>query len=122
MTFQIIVKNYSHINKAFPNWDTPHGKLVKNKDHYDRLMKENNMITYEESVERSKNNGNKPYVTSQKAWDIIKSAKNSKDKNGNVKLSDRTIDAMKSIGAIGKKIPDYMKLPSAYQPKGVSSK
>lgn len=108
----IIVKNYEHFNKAFGNWNTPKGVHVKNKDHYDRLMKENNMISYEESVEKSKNNGNKPYVTSDKAWDIIKAAKNSKNKKCQVKLSDRTLDAMREIGAIDKKIPDYMKIPT----------
>ncbi len=116
---QIIVKHYNHLNKAFPKWDTPQGTLVKSKDHYDRLMKENNMITYEESVERSKNNGNKPYVTSDKAWAIIKAAKNSADKKGNIKgLGDKTIEAMKSIGAIDKKIPAYMKIPERYMKQG----
>lgn len=99
---QIIVKqSYSHINKSFGDWDTPQGKLVKNKDHYDRLMKENGMISYEESMARSKPK-DKPYELSKKGWDIINAARNSKDKNGNVKLSDKTIDAMKEIGAIGK--------------------
>lgn len=108
----IIIKNYEHYNRALD-------AHVKNKDHYDRLMKQGNFITYEESVERSKNNGKKPYVTSDKAWAIIKAAKNCADKNGKISgLGDKTIDAMKEIGAIGKKIPDYMKLPSAYQKTG----
>lgn len=112
----IIIKNYEHVNKAFGNWDTPEGKYVRNKDHYDRLMKEGNYITYEEGVERSKDNGNKPYILSKKGWDIIKAAKNSKDKKGKVNLSDKTIDAMIEIGAIKKqKVPSYMQLPSAYK-------
>ncbi len=115
----IIVKNYEHLNKAFGNWDTPHGKHVKSKDHYDRLMKEGGYTPYDESNNQTnKRFEGKKYVTSQKAWDIIKSAKASKDSKGRVKLSDRTIDAMREIGAIDKKIPDYMKLPAAYQPKG----
>lgn len=105
----IIIKNYEHYNRAL-------GCHVKNKDHYDRLMKEGNYISYEESIERSKDNGKKPYNLSEKGWDIIKAAKNSKDKNGRVKLSDRTIDAMKEIGAIKtQKVPSYMQLPSAYK-------
>lgn len=116
---QIIIKSYNHLNKAFPNWDTKEGVHVKSKDHYDRLIKENNMISYEESIDRSKNNGNKPYVTSDKAWAIIKAAKNCTDKNGKIKgLGDRTIKAMKEIGAIGKTIPEYMKLPSNYNKGG----
>ena len=114
----IIVRNYAHINKAFSGWDTPHGRIVKSKDHYDRLCKEQGMISYEESVEMSKNNGKKPYVLSEKGKAIIQAAKNSKDSRGNVKLSDRTIDAMKSIGAINKNIPSYMQLPTAYSKGG----
>lgn len=109
MAVGIIVKNYNHVNKAFANWDTPDGKLVKSKDHYDRLVKEGGYVSYEESVEKSKNNGNKPFVPTEKALAIIKAAKMTKDSKGNVKLSDRTIDAMKEIGAIGKTIPAYMK-------------
>ncbi len=108
---QIIVKNWSHYNSAL-------GTYVKSKDHYDTLMKKGNYVPYEEQCERSKSSGNKPYVTSNKALEIIKAAKCSKDRKGNVKLSDRTIDAMKSIGAIDKKIPDYMKLPSGYTKGG----
>ena len=105
----IIVKNYEHINKALPNWDTPQGKYIKNKDHYDRCMKEAGMV----SEDKASSSGPKlkEYEISNKARDIINSAKASKDKNGNIKLSDRTIDAMKSIGALGVKIPDYMNIP-----------
>lgn len=119
---QIIVKNYEHYNKSFGNWDTPHGVHVKNKDHYDRLMKEGNYVTHEEGQEQNKGMGEKPYTLSKKGWEIIKAAKNSKDKKGNVKLSDRTIDAMKSIGVGMQKVPSYMQLPSAYSGKGGFSK
>ena len=62
----------------------------------------------------AQDNGNhklKDYKLSDKARAIISSVSNSKDKNGNVRLSDRAIDAMKDIGAIGKKIPSYMGKP-----------
>lgn len=112
----IIIKNYEHINKSFGNWDTPNGKHVRNKDHYDRLMKEGGFISYEQSLEINKNSKLKDYTLSKKGWDIIKSAKNSKDKKGKVNLSDRTIDAMIEMGAIKKqKVPSYMQLPSAYK-------
>lgn len=115
---QIIIKNYSHINRSFGNWDTPQGKIVKNKDHYDRLMKEGNYTSYEEGVDIEKNKKLKNYKLSDKGWEIIKAAKNSKDRKGNVKLSDRTIDAMKSIGVGMQKVPSYMQLPSVYTGKG----
>lgn len=112
---QIIVRKYEHYNRAL-------GTHVKSKDHYESLMKQGNYIPYEEQQDRVKDNGKKPFELSQKGWDIIKAAKNSKDKHGRVKLSDRTIDAMKEIGAVGKKVPEYMKLPSAYMGKGGFSK
>ncbi len=115
---QIIVKKYGHINSAFGNWDTPTGKLVKSKDHYDRLCKEQGMISYEESQDREKNKKFKDYKLSDKAKSIIQSVAMSKDKDGKVKLGSRAIDAMKEIGAINKKIPSYMKLPKAYQKIG----
>lgn len=111
---QIIVKNYNHFNKALPNWDTPNGVHVKNKDHYDRLCKENGMISYEQAKDQEKNKVLKSYALSEKGKSIIAAAKQSKDSRGNVKLSDKTIDAMRSIGAVGKKIPNYMQLPSNY--------
>ena len=106
---QIIVKNYAHINSSLPNWDTPRGVLVKNKDHYDRLCKESGMTPYEENIGTRKL---KDYVVSEKGKEIIRQAKNSVDRKGNVKLSDRTIDAMKEIGAVHKKLPDYIKIPN----------
>ena len=115
---QIIVKNYAHVNKSFSNWDTPNGRIVRSKDHYERLCEEQGMISYEESIERSKDNGKKPYILTEKAKAIIQAAKNSKDSRGTVKLSDKTIDAMRSIGAINKNIPSYMQLPTAYNKGG----
>ncbi len=117
---QIIVKNYNHLNKAFGSWDTPQGKLVKSKDHYDRLMKENNMISYEESIDRSRNNGKKAYVLSKDAEDIIKAAKMKRGPDGKVKLDGKLGDALVKIGAINKKVPSYMNLPSSYTKGGFS--
>lgn len=54
----------------------------------------------------------KDYKLSEKAQAIIQSVSATKDKKGNIKLSDRAVDAMREIGAIGKKVPDYMKPPS----------
>lgn len=112
---QIIVKKYEHFNTSLPNWTTPKGVYVKSKDHYDRLCKESGMVPYEKIEYKS---NRKEYTLSHKAKEIIKAASQVKDKKGNVKLGDRTIDAMKSIGAI-RKISDWNKhLPSNYQKVG----
>ncbi len=112
----IIIKNYDHINRSLPNWDTPVGKRVKNKDHYDRLCKEAGMVSSDSA--RSSEVKLKEYKLSDKAKDIIRSAKLTKDRNGNVKLSDRTIDAMRSMGALQREIPKYMKIPDQYKQGG----
>ena len=107
----IIIKNYEHFNKSLPNWNTPQGVHVKSKSHYDKLCKEAGMVSDEKAKEQNSGFGRKEYSLSNKAKAIISAARASKDKKGNVKLSDKTIDAMRSIGAIGKSIPDYIKPP-----------
>lgn len=118
----IIVKNYNHFNTAFPKWDTPKGVYVKSKDHYDRLMKENNMVTLEQAQELNSSKKMKEYKLSNNAKSILDAARMTKDAKGNVKLGDKTIDAMVKIGAIGKKIPSYMKLPKDHYNVGGFSK
>lgn len=105
---QIIVKTWGHYNTAF-------GTYVKNKDHYDRLMKENNCISYEEQCDRTKNNGNKPYVLSKDAEDVVRAAKIQRNSKGQIKLEGKLGEKLISMGAINKKVPEYMKLPLAYR-------
>ena len=96
----IIVKNYEHLNRSLPNWNTPKGVYVKNKDHYDRLMKESGMVSYEKMQDQASQKKTKDYSMSKEGLEIIKTVKNSADRRGNVKLSDRTIDAMVKKGII----------------------
>lgn len=115
----IIVKNYEHFNRSLPNWDTPKGKYIKSKSHYENELAKSGMRLEEKFGQVSKPKL-KDYELSKKARDIIQSAKNSKGRDGKVRLGGRTIDAMKEIGAIAKKIPEYMKLPSHYSSGGFS--
>lgn len=108
----IIVKDYHFISKSFGGWDTPTGRLVKGKDHYDRLMKEQGMVPYEGD---KKGPTRKEYSISEQSLAIIRDAKMAADRRGNVKLGDRAIKALIDRKAIGKKIPDYMKLPGVYK-------
>lgn len=120
---QIIVKSYAHINKSFSGWDTPQGKIIKNRDHYERTMREQGMVSFEEAQEiadEAAKSKIKNYEISKESLDIIQSAKQSADKKGNVKLGDRAIDALVNKKAIGKVIPSYMKLPAAYNKGGFS--
>lgn len=104
---QIIVKTWGHYNSAL-------GTYVKNKDHYDTLMKKGGYISYEEQCDRTKNNGNKPLVLSKEAGDVIRAVKLKSNSNGEVKLDGKLGDKLIKMGAINKKIPNYMKLPGSY--------
>lgn len=106
----IIVKNWEHVNRSLPNWDTSKGKYIKNKEHYESELRKSGMVHVDKLGQTSPKL--KEYKLSDKARSIISAASNSKDKNGNVHLGGRAIDALKEIGAIGKKIPSYMKVPS----------
>lgn len=94
---------------------------IKNKDHYDRVCKEGGYVSDEkahEMAEIGRREKIKPYKISETSKAIIEHAKNSKTKDGKIKLSDRAVDALIKSKAIGKVIPDYMKLPAAYNKSG----
>ena len=105
---QIINKNYEHINSAFPDWDTPTGRYVRSKDHYDRIMKENGFVPYDESKSRTEL---KPYVLSEKAQRLLYIIKRDK-REGKIRMTTEIVNRMKEIGAIKEtKIPAYMMIP-----------
>lgn len=112
---QIIVKqSYNHYNRSL-------GMQIKNKDHYDRVLKEGNWVSDErahELAEQGKKEKIKDYKVSDQSLAIINAARQTADSKGNVKLGDRAIDALIAKKAIGKKIPSYMQLPSAYDKGG----
>lgn len=88
----IHVRNYEHINRAFDNWDTPYGKRVRNKAHYEQLMKEQGMISTEEAQRRGYNKCDgqrKEYELKDETRKFLYSAKTVADKNGKVRLSGK---------------------------------
>lgn len=106
------MNGFEHINSALPNWDTPYGVHVKNKNQYEKIMKENRFISYEQQSERCKDNGRRPHEVSEDAKKILYLINRDK-KNGKVKMSSELIYLMKKIGAIRDyKIPPYITLPA----------
>jgi Cdc6-like AAA superfamily ATPase len=105
----IIIRNYEHINRSLPNWNTPTGRYIRNKDEYDRAMKESGMVSYEVMQQRAAENKNKEskYVPSNRALGIVRHAIEKADKKGNVKLDERAIDALKRMNALKPK-PKYV--------------
>jgi hypothetical protein len=112
---EVIVKqSYSHYNRSL-------GMQIKNKDHYDRVCKEGNWVSYEQAQEiasKARQEKIKPYKISEESMSIIQHANNSKKKDGTIKLSDRAIDKLIERKAIGRHIPSYMELPTHYNKGG----
>lgn len=112
---QIIIKqSYAHYNRTL-------GMEIKSRDHYERVCKEGNWVSDDQAkeiAEKARKEKIKPYQVSKDTWDIIKVAKNSLKADGKIKLPDAAIDRLIEKKVIGKVIPDYMKLPSAYSNKG----
>ena len=98
----IIVKKYEHLNTALPHWDTPRGKLIRTKAQYENELKKNGMVSLEkgeaiaQSV-RSRREADK-YSPSVRSLELMREIKSTADRKGNVRLSDRQIDAMKAGG------------------------
>ena len=90
---EIIVKKYAHYNRAL-------NKFISSKRDYNNEMARQGMVPFEEGkaiAEKAKAESMKKYELCQKSKDIISTVHAIKDSKGNVKLSDRTIDAMKEV-------------------------
>jgi hypothetical protein len=89
----------------FRGYNRSLGCFVEGKAHYKKLMKQKGLVPFEEAerlaTEFDRSRDRKPFDLSPKAMDIIRSIKITADKNGNIRLGDRAINALMSIGAIG---------------------
>lgn len=82
------------------------GCFVEGKDHYKILLKRKGLIPFEEAERLCQEFDDahrkpKEYELSAKAIDVINCAKLTMDKNGNIKLGERAINALIEMGAIG---------------------
>jgi len=90
----IIVRHYEH-------WNSAMGIYIKSKKHYINEVSKRGFIPMEkaaEIAEKAKNKSMELGEPSKKAMEIIRSAKNSADRNGNIKPGNRLIDGMKEVG------------------------
>ena len=118
MSPNIIVKKYEHFNTSFKDWDSPKGKWVRSKEHYEQLMRENGMVSFEEGnrqVEANKNRREREYKKglTPKAMDLCKEIQGMGKADGTLKAGSNLIDAMKDVG-----VKFDARLPSCYQDKG----
>lgn len=42
-----IIKNYEHFNRSLPNWDSPKGKYISSRAHYEKEMKKSGYEAYD---------------------------------------------------------------------------
>lgn len=90
----IKVENYEHFNRAM-------GKHITSKRHYQEEMKKGGFVPFEEAesiANKAQRESHKDYEPSEKLLNLVSSVKCRADKKGKVKLSDRQIEAMQSIG------------------------
>lgn len=98
----------------FKHYNHSLGMMIYSKEQYIREMKRRRMLpsdACEELAEKwdSRNEKNyQPYDDLRpKSSAIIKSLKLSADKNGNIRLGDRAINALKEVGAISGRVENF---------------
>ena len=115
----IIIRNYEHWNRAFKKWDHPtKGRYIRSKADYERALREENMVS-EKEAERLGIPQRKEYRVKEDTLALIESVKQTKDKHGNIKPSDRAIEKFieKTQGKTVSQ-DNARWLPKHYQPKG----
>ena len=100
---------YKHYNSSM-------GCMIHSKEHYIHELKARGMVPYDETErlaeEWDRQNPQKEYGDiNPKAKEILRSIKNSADKDGNIKLGSRAIEALVEIGAIK---PMHQHTPEGY--------
>lgn len=117
----IIIKNYEHFNKALPNWNSPKGRYISSKAHYEKVLSAEGFISKDkadviaENV-RNKRNQDKYDKLSPQAMELLQSV--NKDKKGRIHLSGKQIDGLQKLGAT-LKIPDWC--PRHYKEGGYAT-
>jgi hypothetical protein len=112
----IIIKKYDGYNRAL-------GCHITSKSHYEKVMHQKGMCSFDEGmklVEKANKDRIKPYdKPSEKAMDIIRTARLVGDKNGKIKCSENMIRAMEEVGLNFKKqdLPENSKQGGFYDEK-----
>ena len=98
----IVVRNYDHINRSLGNWDTPKGKRITSKKHYESELKKQDMVSSEKAQELKakydQEHKRKDYKPDKETREFYNYVKGTADKNGKVKLGGKALEFMKSKG------------------------
>jgi len=117
----IIVKEYSHYNKALPNWHSPKGRYISSKKQYYDEVRQAGLIPYEQAEEIRRDNeeiAKKNRGYSKDTIQFLESVSSKADKKGKVRLSDKEVKFMIDNGAIKDRDKFSKYLPSHYQESG----
>ena len=93
----IIVRNYEHYNTAFKDWKgSAKGRYISSKADYEQALAEEGMITSKQADAEGLNKApkRKEYTITPDTQALIESVKQTKDRKGNVKPSDRAIERL----------------------------
>jgi hypothetical protein len=90
----ILIKNYEHINRSFPNWDTPQGKYIKSRKHYEEELSKGGFKPYDGSGRAEQ----KKWQPSDNLQRNINQLKSRADKKGNLKVDDGMVRQLKDMG------------------------
>lgn len=98
----------------FRHFNNSLGTMIYSKKHYIHEMKKHRMLPYDiceniaEKWESRREKNYKPYdELSPQADGIIRSLKLCADKNGNIKLGGRAVNALRKIGAITGRVGNF---------------
>ena len=95
-TSNIRVKNYEHYNKAFKNWNSPHGRYIGSKADYEKALHEEGMVTQDDANKMGLNEGatRKDYGLTKDTQELIESVKQTADSKGRIYPGTKAIEAL----------------------------
>ena len=89
-------KKYEHFNKAFKNWDDSRGRYISSKAHYEKVMREEGMISEREARRQgiSSKVDRKEFTVNKDTVSLIESVRATKDSKGKIHPTGRQLDAL----------------------------
>jgi len=100
---EIIIKEFK------PHYNVALGKVVTSQRQYNEEIKRGGYISYEEGCERAKKNQDAHQWNgiSEEGREWVKGVAAKADKKGNVRLSGREVEALKSKGMTDRRLPEH---------------
>ena len=106
----IIVRKYEHYNRAMD-------KYISSKKHYEEEMAKGGYVSYEKAeqmAELARERNKKQYNgLSEKTMKFLNEVKQTADRKGNIRVSDRFVEGLRDNGV--KVDCQYDKLPKSYR-------